>query len=86
MFVDSSWYGYFLLLFVASQDSSGTTALHLAALSGCVECVNTLIARGHMIECRDAKGWSPLLYAHFGNHQDCVLTLMRARPQQVADC
>ncbi len=65
------------------QDNSLTTPLHLAALVGAVECVEGLIARGHTVDCRDAKGWSPLLYAHFEDHQDCVLALMRARPQQV---
>ncbi len=65
------------------QDASLTTPLHLAALVGAVECVEALIARGHVVDCRDAKGWSPLLYAHFEDHQDSVLALMKARPQQV---
>ena len=67
----------------SGQDSSLTTPLHLAALVGGVECVEELIARGHTVDCRDAKGWPPLLYAHFEGHQDSVLALMKARPQQV---
>ena len=44
-----------------------------------------LISHGHPVDCRDAKGWPPLLYAHFVDHQDCVLALMRAKPAQVRE-
>ena len=37
------------------------------------------------MDCRDAKGWPPLLYAHFVDHQDCVLALMKAKPAQVRE-
>lgn len=45
--------------------------------------MEVLISHGHPVDCRDAKGWPPLLYAHFEDHQDCVLALMRAKPGQV---
>lgn len=60
-----------------------TTPLHLAALSGWVECVEVLISHGHPVDCRDAQGWPPLLYAHFEDHHECVLALMKANPKQV---
>ena len=60
-----------------------TSPLHLAAASGWIECVNELILSDHPVDCIDRKGWSPLLYAHFQNHQDCVLALMEAKPEQV---
>lgn len=63
-----------------------TTPLHLAALSGWVECVDVLISHDHPVDCRDAQGWPPLLYAHFQNHHECVLALMRAQPKQVCEC
>ena len=44
-----------------------------------------LISHGHPVDCRDAKGWPPLLYAHFVDHQDCVLALMKAKPAQVRE-
>ena len=40
---------------------------------------------GHPVDCVDKKGWSPLLYAHFQNHQDCVLALMEAKTEQVSE-
>ena len=66
-----------------TQDDAGATPLHLAAVNGWVECVEALVAHGHPVECRDERGWPPLLYAHFQNHQECVLALMRANPKQV---
>lgn len=45
--------------------------------------MEVLVAHGHPVECRDERGWPPLLYAHFQNHQECVLALMRAKPKQV---
>ena len=47
--------------------------------------MEVLISHGHPVDCRDAKGWPPLLYAHFVDHQDCVLALMRAKPAQVRE-
>lgn len=70
--------------FPTMQDDNGTTPLHLAALCGWLECVETLISHQHQVACRDDTGWPPLLYAHFQNHQDCVLALMKAEPQQVS--
>lgn len=67
----------------AQDPVGGTSPLHLAALSGWIRCVEVLISHGHPVDCRDAKGWPPLLYAHFEDHQDCVLALMRAKPGQV---
>ena len=64
-------------------DPKGTTPLHLAALSGWVKCVEVLITYGHPVDCRDEKGWPPLLYAHFASHQECVLALMKEKPGQV---
>ena len=65
------------------QDANLTTPLHLAALNGWVECIDVLISHGHTVDCRDAQGWPPLLYAHFQDHHDCVLALMKAQPKQV---
>ena len=47
--------------------------------------MEVLISHGHPVDCRDAKGWPPLLYAHFVDHQDCVLALMKAKPAQVRE-
>ena len=48
-----------------------------------MECVESLIDHSHEVDCRDELGWPPLLYAHFQDHQECVLALMKAKPQQV---
>ena len=65
------------------QDAQKTSPLHLAAVSGWTDCVLELLSNDHPVDCVDSKGWSPLLYAHFQDHQDCVLALMKANPQQV---
>lgn len=65
------------------QDSEGHSPLHLAAAAGCVSCVSTLLSNGHEVDCRDYKGWPPLLYAHFTDNTGCFLELMKAKPSQV---
>lgn len=65
------------------QDPQKTSPLHLAAVSGWTDCITELIISCHPVDCVDNKGWSPLLYAHFQNNQDCVLELMKVKPQQV---
>lgn len=64
------------------QDPQKTSPLHLAALSGWTGCIEVLLSNNHPVDCVDAKGWSPLLYAHFRHHQQCVLALMKAKPHQ----
>ncbi len=65
------------------RKEDGTSALHMAAATGCLETVQLLIAYGHKVDCTDDFGWSPILYAHFEEHEDCVLALLKAYPQQV---
>ena len=68
---------------VNCRGENGASALHLAALSGCLDCVQLLISYGHVVDCTDDFGWSPILYAHFKDHEECVLALLKANPQQV---
>ena len=35
------------------------------------------------MDCRDGKGWPPLLYAHFVGHEASTLELMKENPGQV---
>ena len=65
------------------RDDKGTTALHLASLAGSPDCVQLLLASGHKVDSTDEFGWSPILYAHFKKHEDCVLALLKANPHQV---
>ena len=69
--------------FSPSQDSHGTSSLHLAAMSGDTECVQLLLNFGHKVDCIDRYGWPPLLYANFKAHESCVLALMKPKPEQV---
>ena len=70
---------------VNARGNNAASALHLAALSGWQDCVQLLISHGHIVDCIDERGWPPILYAHFKDHEDCVLALLKAKPQQVKD-
>lgn len=69
---------------VNSRGENAASALHLAALSGWLDCVQLLISHGHTVDCTDEQGWPPILYAHFKDHEECVLALLKAKPQQVS--
>jgi ankyrin repeat protein len=66
------------------SDKMGTTAMHIAALNGHTEVVQLLYERGHPIDCVDNAGWPPLLYADYNVKRECVLSLMRPNPEQLA--
>lgn len=65
------------------QDDFGTSCLHIAALLGSTQCAQLLISHHHPIDCTDNKGWPPLLYANFYSERECVLAIMKAKPNQV---
>ena len=52
-------------------------------MSGFTECAQLLIDHQHPIDCKDNKGWPPLLYANFSSERECVLAIMKAKPDQV---
>ena len=48
---------------VNAKDQAGRTALHLAAMEGCITCVKVLIERGAYKAPRDGRGRTPLAVA-----------------------
>ena len=65
------------------RDHAGTTALHLAALGGHTDAVEMLVQCGHPVDEVDNAGWPPLLYANFQANEQCVLTLLNAKPDHL---
>lgn len=57
------------------RNSTGDTALRLAAYHGHKEIVEKLIAAGAYV---NMSGWTPLMYAAFNGHADIVRLLMLA--------
>ncbi|XP_065890153.1 E3 ubiquitin-protein ligase HACE1-like [Dysidea avara] len=68
---------------VYCPDDHGTSCLHIAALLGSSQCAQLLISHDHPIDCVDGKGWPPLLYANFSSERECVLSIMKSKPNQL---
>ena len=65
------------------RDRAGATALHIAALGGHTEVVQTLLRHGCQVDVLDDASWPPLLYADFNAKQECVLSLFAPKPAQL---
>lgn len=52
-------------------------------MAGSTECVQLLLTYGHPVDCVDKSGWPPLLYADFNAKEECVLALMKPKPNQL---
>lgn len=59
---------------VLIKNKYGDSALMLAALRGDLPIVDALVAAGAEI---DPEGWTPLIYAAFGGHQEVVRFLLK---------
>lgn len=59
-----------------TQDSTGYSALHHAALNGHTGCVRLLLAHEASPNLSDSRGSSPLHLAAWGGHQDIVKLLL----------
>eukprot|EP00051_Salpingoeca_urceolata_P011518 m.142867 g.142867 ORF g.142867 m.142867 type:complete len:1142 (-) comp17149_c0_seq5:93-3518(-) len=68
---------------VNCRDKIGISALHTAAAEGHASTVQLLIDAGHTVDCTDDCHWPPLLYANFEANEQCVLSLLRAKPEQL---
>ena len=62
---------------IDAKAAGGTTALHLAAQSGCLDLVNLLLSKGAKVNARDDQGRTPLDRAMLW-HRDEVVQLLRA--------
>lgn len=58
-------------------DLDGTTALHVAALTGYTDAVRLLIQRGAVVNAQNGEHKTPLFYAVISNHKDCVAVLLK---------
>ncbi|EDO43577.1 predicted protein [Nematostella vectensis] len=56
--------------------SQGVTPLHLAARCGALESLACLISYKADVSSIDSHGWSPVHYAAYFNHVDCLLHLI----------
>lgn len=63
---------------VNGVDSEGRTALHYAAMNGCVGVMGELIRMGAFIDQRDASGQTPLHVASHHYHEKVVKLLVNA--------
>ena len=57
--------------------------MHLAALGGHTAAVEMLVECGHPVDTVDNAGWPPLLYANFQANEQCVLSLLNAKPDHL---
>eukprot|EP00899_Mesostigma_viride_P029480 jgi/Mesvir1/9717/Mv12188-RA.1 len=61
---------------VDAKDSSGCTALHLAALEGHLEAARFLLDSGATVDAVDEEGCSPLFFASREGHEELVKLLL----------
>lgn len=59
-----------------SFDSSGQTALHIAAIQGHVDVIQFLVSIGTDPDVADSNGWTALHYASVGGHVEVVELLL----------
>lgn len=64
---------------VHAIDSSGRTALHVAAYSGDIKCVEILINHGGSVNALDAMNHTPLFRACEMGYFDVVTVLMKSK-------
>ncbi|CAM9645025.1 unnamed protein product [Ectocarpus fasciculatus] len=60
-----------------AQDSNGQTALHKAAESGNVLCINALVIAGAIADVKDVSGCTPLHMAAWSHQWDATLALLQ---------
>lgn len=61
-------------------DTYEGAAVHAAARFGNVSCLSALMSIGASPDLVDSIGWSPLKWAAFGGHVECVRVLLGALP------
>lgn len=60
-----------------AQDSMGQTALHKAAESGNVLCIDVLVSGGAVTDVKDMRGCTPFHIAAWNRHRTATLALLR---------
>ncbi|KAJ3133034.1 hypothetical protein HK100_004760 [Physocladia obscura] len=74
----------------SAEQTTGTTLLHFAALSGLDNIVKLLLDRGVPATVKDKLHWTPLVYAHIGESfenvsDNCIILLLQANPNQLGE-